>query len=80
MTKALIWLGHIVAIGLIITGIAAGYSFAIPLGIVSEVALWTCGLFFFRKSGRLSMRHSRPKHTTAGMINLQGFKRENRED
>ena len=78
MTKPLIWLGHIVAIGLIIAGIAAGYSFLIALGIVSEFALWVYAIFFFPKLGR-PMLKSHPKQPRDGMINLRGFKGNNKE-
>ena len=73
MRQPLIWLGHIVAIGLIFTGIAAGYSFLIPLGIISELSLWAYAILFFPELGR-PMRKPRPKHTRDGMINLQGLK------
>ncbi len=79
MRKLLIRLGHILAIGLIFTGIATGYSFFIPLGIIAELALWTYAIFFFSESGRRPMRKTRQKQTRDGMIDLQGFKGKNKE-
>ncbi|MDA0323779.1 MAG: hypothetical protein O2923_13855 [Verrucomicrobia bacterium] len=79
MIKILIWLGHLVAIGLIIAGVATDAVTFIVLGVVFEILLWAYTIFIFPDSGS-PIREPRPKHTREGMINLQGFKRDRKEE
>ncbi len=79
MIKILIWLGHLVAIGLLIAGVATAIVTFIALGVVSEILLWAYTIFIFPDSGR-PIREPRPKHTREGMINLQGFKRDSKDE